>query len=62
MGIGDSSQEYKEPSPFFFRVLLNIIKWLVIDITVTGSVNAPSFLSHLPRSWNFHIPWMNRQR
>ena len=31
-GDCDLSQEYKEPSPYFFRVLLTIIKWLVIDI------------------------------
>ena len=32
-GNCDSSQEYKEPSPYFSEIWLTIIKWLGIDIT-----------------------------
>ena len=36
-GLESGCQEYKEPSPYFSEFLLTIIKWLIIDIIVTGS-------------------------
>ena len=38
----DSSQEYKEPSPYFLEFWLTIVKWLGIDITDMDTVDAPS--------------------
>ena len=53
-GDCDSSQEYKEPSPYFSEICLTIIKWLGIDITDTDTVNAPSvtftYIKELPHS------------